>query len=318
LVEQHNKHVTTLPRERLPKWLKVRRPWSEEYNRIHKLMRTLSLHTVCREARCPNIGECWNAGTATIMILGDTCTRACHFCAVTTGNPRGVVDLLEPIRVAEAVAQLQLKYVVITSVDRDDLPDGGASIFAETIRQLQRAAASVFIEVLTPDFRGDFNGVKTVVDAHSDIFGQNIETVRRLTPGIRDRRAGYEQTLNVLRTAKELDPSILTKSSIMLGLGEKPDEIIEAMQDLRNNGVDLIAIGQYLRPTDQKRHYPIAEYIHPDQFKYYERIAKEIGFLYCAAGPLVRSSYKAWEAEQLLKAQAAKHNNISSSLDRNL
>jgi lipoic acid synthetase len=292
-------------RERRPDWLRVRAPWGEDYNRVRALMRGMTLHTVCEEAHCPNIGECWGSGTATIMILGEVCTRACRFCAVTTGNPRGIVDHLEPARVAEAIARLQLKYVVITSVDRDDLPDGGAGIFAETVRQVHQAVPGIIVEVLTPDFRGDPDKARMVVDAHPEVFGQNVETVRRLTPAVRDKRAGYDQTLRVLRAVKEMAPTIFTKSSIMVGLGEQPDEVIETMRDLRTHGVDLVALGQYLRPTDQRRHYPIAEYVHPDQFKAYKRAADEMGFLFCAAGPLVRSSYKAWEAAMLFRDRAA-------------
>ncbi len=238
------------------------------------------------------------------MILGDVCTRACRFCAVTTGNPRGIVDRLEPVRVAKAVADLQLKYVVLTSVDRDDLPDGGAEIFAETVRQVHRAVPGIIAEVLTPDFRGNLEHVKIVADAHPEVFGQNVETVRRLTHVVRDKRAGYEQTLNVLQAVKEMDSTIFTKSSIMVGLGEQPEEVLETMRDLRAHKVDLLAIGQYLRPTDKRRHYPITEYIHPDQFKAYKRAADEMGFLFTAAGPLVRSSYKAWEAIQLFADRA--------------
>jgi lipoic acid synthetase len=282
-------------------------PAGEEYNRVRGLMRGLSLHTVCEEAHCPNIGECWGAGTATIMILGEVCTRACRFCAVTTGNPRGIADWEEPVRVARAIARLQLKYVVITSVDRDDLPDGGAGIFAETVRQVHQAVPGVIVEVLTPDFRGNLDQVRMVAYAHPEVFGQNVETVRRLTHVVRDKRAGYEQTLNVLRAVKQMDPTIFTKSSIMLGLGEQPEEVVETMRDLRAHQVDLLAIGQYLRPTDQRRHYPIAEYIHPDRFKAYQCTAGEMGFLYCAAGPLVRSSYKAWEAALLFPGQVQPH-----------
>ena len=291
-------------RERKPPWLKVRAPWGETYNQVRQLIHGLGLHTVCEEARCPNIGECWGQRTATIMILGDVCTRACRFCAVTTGNPRGKVDVTEPYRVAEAVARMGLSYVVITSVDRDDLPDGGAGIFAETVRQIYRRNPDIIVEVLTPDFRGNLDDVRTVVEARPRVFGQNIETVRRLTHVVRDKRAGYEQTLRVLQAVKEMDPTIYTKSSIMVGLGETPDEVLETMRDLRAHRVDLLTIGQYLRPTDRRRHYPIAEYIHPDQFQAYKKAAVEMGFLYCAAGPLVRSSYKAWEAARLFGTPA--------------
>jgi len=292
-------HGTT----RKPPWLKVRAPWGPTYTQVKQLLHGLELHTVCEEARCPNVGECWGAGTATIMILGDVCTRACRFCAVTTGNPRGVVDTEEPARVAEAVARMKLRYVVITSVDRDDLPDGGAGVFAETIRLVHQASPGIIVEVLTPDFRGELEHVRTVVEAHPEVFGQNIETVRRLTHVVRDKRAGYQQTLDVLKAAKEMDPTLYTKSSIMVGLGERPEEVIETMRDLRAHKVDLLAIGQYLRPTDKRRHYPVAEYIHPDQFAAYREEALRLGFLYCASGPLVRSSYKAWEVATLFKAR---------------
>ncbi len=268
----------------------------EKYVHLKGLVRGLALHTVCEEALCPNIGECWGAGTATLMILGDTCTRACRFCAVKTGNPRGVVDLEEPRRVAEAIAELQLNYVVITSVDRDDLPDGGAKIFAETIREIKSRSPRTLVEVLTPDFRGVRESIEKVVRAQPDVFGQNIETVRRLTYHARDRRAGYDQTLNVLRTVKEIDPTRKTKSSILVGIGETPDEVIETMRDLRAAQVDLLAIGQYLQPTHLKRHIPLVEYVHPDQFARYREEGKKLGFKYVASGPLVRSSYKAWEA----------------------
>ncbi len=284
---------------RKPPWLKVRAPWGTTYGQVRRLLHGLELHTVCEEARCPNIGECWGAGTATIMILGDVCTRACRFCAVTTGNPRGVVDPDEPARVAEAVARMGLRYAVITSVDRDDLPDGGAGHFAETIRRVREASPGTIVEVLTPDFRGDLDDVRTVIEAHPEVFGQNIETVRRLTHVVRDKRAGYDQTLKVLKAAKEMDPSIYTKSSIMVGLGERPEEVVETMRDLRAARVDLLTIGQYLRPTDKRRHYPIAEYIHPDQFAAYREEAMRLGFVYCASGPLVRSSYRAWEVAAL-------------------
>ena len=263
-------------------------------------MRGLQLHTVCEEAMCPNIGECWGAGTATIMILGDTCTRTCRFCAVKTGNPRGIVDTQEPTRVADALADLQLNYVVLTSVDRDDLPDGGAEIFAETVRQIKTKSPRTRVEVLTPDFRGERACVQKIVKAQPDVFGQNVETVRRLTHVVRDRRAGYDQTLAVLRMVKELDATRRTKSSILVGMGETPDEVIETMRDLRAANVDLLAIGQYLQPTKLKRHVPLVEYVTPDQFARYKDEGMRLGFKYVASGPLVRSSYKAWEAAMVL------------------
>jgi lipoic acid synthetase len=274
----------------------VRAPYGENYGQLKRLVHGLALHTVCEEAFCPNIGECWGAGTATIMILGDTCTRVCRFCAVKTGDPHGIVDREEPTRAADAIAALKLKYVVVTSVDRDDLPDGGAGIFAETVRQIKTKSPETLVEILTPDFRGAMDHVRTVVESKPDVFGQNIETVRRLTHVLRDRRAGYDQTLNVLRRIKELDPGMRTKSSLLLGMGETPAEVLETMQDLRRAQVDLLAIGQYLQPTHLKRHLPLVEYVHPDQFAKYREAGMKLGFKYVASGPLVRSSYKAWEA----------------------
>lgn len=282
-----------------PPWLKVRLPSGPNYQRLRGLFHKLQLHTVCEEALCPNIAECWSSGTATIMILGDVCTRACRFCAVTTGNPAGKVDWEEPYRVAQAIAEMNLAYVVITSVDRDDLADGGARIFAETVRQVKRLSPGTIVEVLIPDFQGDLDALSFVLDAKPHVLGQNIETVRRLTHVVRDKRAGYEQTLHVLKSAKETEPQIYTKSSMILGFGEKKEEVIETMRDLRSAKVDLLALGQYLRPTSKKRHYPVVEYITPEQFAEYKDIGLSLGFLYVASGPLVRSSYKAWEAAML-------------------
>jgi len=283
-------------RPRHPEWIRVRAPYGESYKQLKRLIHGLALHTVCEEAFCPNMGECWGAGTATIMILGDTCTRACRFCAVKTGNPRGIVDREESARAADAIAELQLNYVVVTSVDRDDLPDGGAAIFAETVRQIKEKSPQTLVEILTPDFRGSMNNVRTVVEAKPDVFGHNIETVARLTRNLRDRRAGYDQTLNVLRMVKEIDPTTRTKSSILVGVGETYEEVIETMRDLRAAQVDLLAIGQYLQPTHHKRHVPLIEYIQPDRFAKYSEDGMKLGFKYVASGPLVRSSYKAWEA----------------------
>jgi lipoic acid synthetase len=297
--------ITIAPaRPRHPEWIRVRAPIGEKYVHLKGLVRGLQLHTVCEEAMCPNIGECWGAGTATIMILGDTCTRACRFCAVKTGNPRGIVDADEPNRAANAIAELQLNYVVITSVDRDDLPDGGAGIFAETVRQIKAKAPRTKVEVLTGDFRGARADVQKVVEAEPDVFGQNIETVRRLTHVVRDRRAGYDQTLDVLRMIKEIDPTRRTKSSILVGMGETPDEVVETMRDLRAANVDLLAIGQYLQPTHLKRHVPLVEYVTPAQFVVYREEGMKLGFKYVASGPLVRSSYKAWEAMMVLNEPA--------------
>jgi lipoic acid synthetase len=288
--------VSSLARPRHPDWIRVRAPIGERYAHLKGLVRGLYLNTVCEEALCPNIGECWGAGTATIMILGDTCTRACRFCAVQTGNPRGVVDIDEPARVADAIAELQLNYVVVTAVDRDDLPDSGAAIFAETIRQIQTKSPRTRVEVLTGDFCGARASVEKVIAAKPDVFGQNVETVRRLTHVVRDRRAGYDQTLSVLRMAKEFDPACTTKSSLLVGMGETPDEVSETMRDLRAVSVDLLAIGQYLQPTHNTRNLPLVEYVTPEQFARYRAEGMNLGFKYVASGPLVRSSYKAWEA----------------------
>lgn len=288
--------LSAASRPRHPEWIRVRAPYGENYGHLKGLMHGLALHTVCEEAFCPNIGECWGAGTATIMILGDTCTRTCRFCAVKTGNPRGILDKDEPARAADAIAELRLNYIVVTSVDRDDLPDGGAEIFAETVRQIKTKSPPTLVEILTPDFRGVMLNLRTVVEAKPDVFGQNIETVRRLTHVLRDRRAGYDQTLNVLHAVKEIDPAMRTKSSILVGMGETATEVLETMRDLRAAQVDLLAIGQYLQPTHLKRHLPLVEYVHPEQFARYKEEGMKLGFKYVASGPLVRSSYKAWEA----------------------
>lgn len=284
------------PRPRHPEWIRVRAPYGDSYGQLKGLVHGLALHTVCEEAFCPNIGECWGAGTATIMILGDTCTRACRFCAVKTGNPRGILDSEEPARAADAISELKLNYVVVTSVDRDDLHDGGAGTFAETVRQIKQKSPKTLVEILTPDFRGVMDNVRTVVESKPDVFGHNIETVRRLTRTLRDRRAGYDQTLSVLRMVKEIDLTMRTKSSILVGMGETYEEVLETMRDLRDAQVDLLAIGQYLQPTHLKRHLPLFEYVHPDQFARYREAGMKLGFKYVASGPLVRSSYKAWEA----------------------
>ena len=274
-----------------PAWLRATLPTGAKYQALKRTVEELRLHTVCQEALCPNVGECWTHGTLTVMILGDICTRACKFCAVHTGNPRGLVDPEEPIRVAEAIARLGIRYVVLTSVDRDDLPDGGASHFAATIRAIKERAPGVLVEALTPDFQGDLKAVETVLDAGPEVYAQNLETVRRLTPKVRDPRAGYEQTLKVLAHAKRYRPEVLTKSSLMLGLGEREEEILEAMRDLRAAGVDILTLGQYLRPTPA--HLPVERYVPPEDFKKYEAWGYELGFKEVFSGPLVRSSYRA-------------------------
>ena len=279
--------------ERRPEWLRVRPPSGETYGHLKGLLRDLNLHTVCEEAHCPNVGECWGGGTATIMLLGDVCTRGCRFCAVRSGNPRGLVDGEEPRKVAAAIADLGLTYVVLTSVDRDDLPDGGAAHFANTIREIKARDPGILVEALIPDFQGDLDAVRTVVDAGPDVLDHNLETVRRLQGVARDRRATYEQSLAVLRAARRMRAGLFTKSSLMLGLGETRDEVLEAMRDLRANDVDLLTLGQYLRPSEW--HLPVQEYVSPEAFDALRVAGEELGFAYVAAGPLVRSSYRAGE-----------------------
>ena len=279
--------------ERKPEWLRGRPPAGENYAHLKSLLRSLDLHTVCEEAHCPNVGECWGGGTATIMLLGDVCTRGCRFCAVRSGNPHGVVDPDEPRKVAVAIADLSLTYVVLTSVDRDDLPDGGAAHFASTIREIKQRNPEILVEALIPDFQGDMEAVRCVVDAGPDVIDHNLETVRRLQTAARDRRAGYDQSLAVLRAAKAMRPGIYTKSSIMLGLGETEGEVLEALRDLRAVDVNILTLGQYLRPSAW--HLPVQEFVSPDRFDAYRGIAERMGFLYVASGPLVRSSYRAGE-----------------------
>ena len=279
--------------KRKPEWLKISLPSKGKYTEIKKILKELNLHTVCVEAKCPNLGQCWGEGTATFMILGDICTRYCKFCATKTGNPRGIVDKDEPRRVAIAVQEMDLDYVVITSVTRDDLPDGGASIFRQTIEEIRKIKPDVYIEVLVPDFGGVRENIKTVIEAEPTVFAHNVEVVRRLTPLVRDRRASYEKSLSVLSIAKEFSSEILTKSGFMVGLGETFDEVIETMRDLRENGVDFLTIGQYLKPSP--RHLEVDRYVTPEEFKVYEKIGLDMGFKYVASGPLVRSSYRAGE-----------------------
>ena len=279
--------------ERKPDWLKIRPPSGENYLQIKQTLRKYGLHTVCEEAHCPNVYECWGGGTATLMLMGDVCTRGCRFCAVTSGHPHGYLDPLEPWKTAQVLKEWGLDYVVLTSVCRDDLPDGGAGHFARTICAIKITNTEMLVEVLIPDFRGDIEALKKVVEAKPDVIGHNIETVERLTPKARDRRANYRQSLSVLEHVKRLDTNIYTKSSIMLGLGETEEELFQTMRDLRAVGVDILTLGQYLRPS--LRHLPVVKYVHPDEFAYYKEKGKELGFLYVAAGPLVRSSYRAGE-----------------------
>jgi lipoic acid synthetase len=274
-----------------PKWLRAKLPAGAKFSAVRQTVRTHRLSTVCEESMCPNIGECWNHGTATIMVLGSVCTRACRFCAVDTGNPRGWLDSEEPENTARAVKLMGLSYVVITSVDRDDLPDGGAAHYAECIRAIKRLNPSTAVEALTPDFNGVLADVEKVLETGLEVFAQNVETVKRLTHPVRDPRAGYEQTLRVLAHAKEFRPQVLTKTSLMLGLGETDREIAETMDDLRDAGVDILTLGQYLRPTPN--HLPIERYVTPDEFESYRREGLGRGFVEVVAGPLVRSSYRA-------------------------
>jgi lipoyl synthase len=279
--------------ERKPEWLRVRPPSGENYVHLKGLFRSLDLHTVCEEAHCPNVWECWGGGTATIMLMGETCTRGCHFCAVKSGNPHGILDLDEPRKVAIALSDLDLTYVVLTSVDRDDLADGGASHFAKTVREIKDRRPDLLVEALIPDFQGDLEAVRSVVDAGVDVLDHNIETVERLQAVVRDRRANYGQSLRVLRGAKGMRDGLFTKSSIMLGLGETRDEVLETMRDLREADVDIVTLGQYLRPSDW--HLPVREYVPPETFDQLREAGEAMGFAYVAAGPLVRSSYRAGE-----------------------
>ena len=279
------------PVERKPEWLRIRLPSGGKYEQVKANVQQHRLATVCAESKCPNIGECWSAGTATIMLMGDVCTRACRFCSVDTGNPRGWLDPEEPANAAESVRLMGLKYVVLTSVDRDDLADGGAQHYADCIRAIKRVNPETAVEALTPDFQGRTACIETVVDAGIEVFAQNVETVRRLTHPVRDPRAGYEQTPGVLQHAKRHRPDVLTKTSLMLGLGETDEEVVECMDDLRAVGVDIVTFGQYLRPT--VNHLPVARYVTPEQFQRFREIGLEKGFLEVVSGPFVRSSYRA-------------------------
>jgi lipoic acid synthetase len=283
--------VGTPGNSRKPAWLRARAPMGDAFAAVKGIVREHRLSTVCEEAKCPNIGECWNAGTATIMLMGAVCTRACRFCAVDTGNPRGWLDSQEPDNVARSVELMGLKYVVLTSVDRDDLADGGAAHYAAAVRAIKRRNPGTAVEALTPDFAGVMRDVETVMDSGPDVFAQNIETVERLTHKARDPRAGYRQTIDVLEAAKRCRPAVLTKTSLMLGLGETDDELRACMKDLRGAAVDILTLGQYLQPTPN--HLQVERFVTPEQFAQYRDWALESGFLECVSGPLVRSSYRA-------------------------
>ena len=277
-------------REPKPEWLKVRMPGGGRYETVRKTLRELQLHTVCEEATCPNLGECWGSGTATVMLMGRICTRGCRFCDVESGPP-APLDPLEPRHLAEAVGRLGLDYLVVTSVNRDELPDGGAAHFAQAIEELRRAAPRTLVEVLTPDFQGSRESLQMIIDARPTVAAHNLETVERLTPRVRDRRAMYRQSLEVLAYYKQ--GGMRTKSSIMLGLGETRDEVLQAMRDLRAVECDILTLGQYLRPSE--KHLPVEEFVRPEVFENLAGEGGALGFKFVAAGPLVRSSYKAGE-----------------------
>ncbi|KAJ6795108.1 lipoyl synthase 1, chloroplastic [Iris pallida] len=308
-------HTGRDPNAKKPEWLRQRAPQGEKFARLQESLKSLKLNTVCVEAQCPNIGECWNGGggaggegdgiaTATIMLLGDTCTRGCRFCAVKTSRTPPPPDPMEPENTAIAIASWGVDYIVLTSVDRDDLPDGGSGHFAKTVSFMKKLKPEILVECLTSDFRGDLEAVSSLARSGLDVFAHNIETVKRLQRIVRDPRAGYEQSLSVLKHAKLCKEGMITKSSIMLGLGEKDEEIKEAMADLRDIGVDILTLGQYLQPTPL--HLTVKEYVSPEKFAFWKDYGESIGFKYVASGPLVRSSYRAGElfVQNLVRANA--------------
>ncbi len=296
-----------------PPWLRVRAPGGERYHELKDMLRELSLHTVCEEANCPNVGECWREGTATVMLLGSVCTRGCRFCAVDAGHP-GPVDPAEPDHVAEAIARMSLAYVVLTMVDRDDLPDGGAEHVARTIRRLRALRADLLVEALVGDFQGDERAIDRVAEAAPDVFAHNVEVVRRITPKIRDARCRYDRSLDVLRRAKRQGSVRVTKSSVMVGVGETDDEVLETMGDLRSADVDIVTIGQYLRPSAW--HAPVERYVAPERFAWYAEQGTHLGFKYVASGPLVRSSYRA--AEVFVRSVLHPKEGVDSALAQRL
>ncbi|MCH2272887.1 MAG: lipoyl synthase [SAR86 cluster bacterium] len=293
-----NKNKDILP-TRKPDWLRLNHSFTPKFKEVKSIVKENHLNTVCEEAMCPNINECWSHGTATFMLLGDVCTRACKFCAVDTGNPRGRLDKKEPYKVAQSIKKMSLKYAVLTSVNRDDLADGGAKHYSNTIEAIKYACPKVMVEALTPDFEGKNKSISILLSSSLDVFAQNVETVERLTARVRDPRAGYQQTLNVLEKAKKLNPEVLTKTSLMLGLGETTKEIQSTMVDACSVGVEILTLGQYLRPT--LNHLPVERYIPPEEFLHYKNMAKEIGFKEVASGPMVRSSYRADKVARLLQ-----------------
>ncbi|OUM52090.1 hypothetical protein BVG19_g1246 [[Candida] boidinii] len=309
------------PNARLPAWLKVPIPKGKSFTKIKKDVRDLKLSTVCEEAKCPNIGECWSGGksgskkeaTATIMLMGDTCTRGCRFCSVKTNRAPAPLDPNEPENTAEAISRWGLGYVVLTTVDRDDLPDGGSHHLKSTVEKIKFKAPEIKVEVLSGDFKGDLEMAKILATSPLDVFAHNLETVEDLTPFVRDRRATYRQSLAVLNTAKIANPNLITKTSIMLGFGESDEQIMKTLKDLREINCDVVTFGQYMRPT--KRHMKVVEYIRPEKFDYWKETALKLGFLYCASGPLVRSSYKAGESfiENVINKRKEARANLKTS-----
>ena len=287
-----------IERENKPKWIRMTaHQVNKNFSEIKNSVADLKLSTVCEEAKCPNLSECWSRGTATFMLMGDTCTRACQFCSVNTGNPKGWLDEDEPKNIADTVFKMGLKYIVLTCVNRDDLADGGAEHFAKTVEEIKKKDSTIAVEVLTSDFNGSIESIKTVVESPIKVFAQNLETVERLTHPIRDPRAGYQKTLTVLKKAKELNPNIITKSSIILGMGETDEEIKKTFEDLRLHEVDIVTLGQYLRPT--LNHLPIDRWVTPDEFEKYRKEGLEYDFKEVVSGPFVRSSYRAERALEL-------------------
>ncbi len=283
-----------VPNSRKPEWIRVKASFDPRYNKIKDLVSDKRLNTVCEESMCPNISECWSSGTATFMLLGSVCTRACKFCSIDTGNPKGWLDKDEPENTADAVKHMQLKYVVLTSVNRDDLEDGGADHYARTVKAIKEKNPNTAVEALTPDFKGIYSSIQTIVNSGLEVFAQNLETVERLTHHVRDIRAGYQQTLNVLAESKKINPNVLTKTSLILGLGETDEEIEKTMDDLIKHQVDILTLGQYLRPT--LNHLPVERWVTPEEFNRYRDIGLSKGFLEVVSGPMVRSSYRAERA----------------------
>lgn len=291
-----------------PEWIKIKLQGGRNFTKIKNLVKKHNIHTICEEALCPNIFECWGCGTAAFLVLGDLCTRTCKFCSVKSGNPHGSLNSAEPRQIADSARKMQLSYVVLTSVDRDDLPDGGASHFSDCVNAIKNTSSGILVEVLTPDFRGNFNSVKTVLKSSPDVFAHNIETVERLQKTVRDWRANYKQSLSVLEYAK-IHSDKFIKSSFAVGFGETSDEVVKTLQDLRSIGVDIVTIGQYLQPT--KKHLKVAEYVPLQRFKEYEEIGKSLGFLQVVSAPFVRSSYKAVEVFIKSKIEKVQHHIVA-------